>query len=127
MCIVFRDSLTPSICGLLLLQLSQAIRYYRWAAKISVDVESKMVYVERVLQYIDLDPEPPLRLPDSDPSSSMFPSAGTVEFQSVCLRYRTGLPLALQEASFRIEGGTKCGICGRTGAGKSTLAAALFH
>lgn len=125
-CILFRYSLTPSVCGLLLLQLSQAIRYYRWAAKMSVDVESKMVYVERVLQYIDLAPEPPLRL-DSDPSKSVFPSAGSVEFERVCLRYRPGLPLALHDASFSIPGGSKCGVCGRTGAGKSTLAAALFR
>jgi ABC-type multidrug transport system fused ATPase/permease subunit len=126
-CILFRSTLTPSICGLLLLQLSQAIRYYRWAAKISVDVESKMVYVERVLQYIDLEPEPPLRLPDTDPAPGAFPSNGAVEFEKVCLRYRPGLPLALQDASFTIPGGSKCGICGRTGAGKSTLAAALFR
>ena len=92
----------------------------------SVDVESKMVYVERVLQYIDLAPEPPLRL-DSDPSKSVFPSAGSVEFERVCLRYRPGLPLALHDASFSIPGGSKCGVCGRTGAGKSTLAAALFR
>lgn len=126
-CIFLRDKLTPSICGLLLLQLSQAIRYYRWTAKISVDVESKMVYVERVLQYIDLEPEPALRLPDSDPPDSLFPRAGSVDFQNVCLRYRPGLPLALHDASFSIPGGSKCGVCGRTGAGKSTLAAALFR
>lgn len=125
-CILLRDALTPSICGLLLLQLSQAIRYYRWAAKISVDVESKMVYVERVLQYIDLETEPPLKLP-SDPSESVFPRTGSVNFQNVCLRYRPGLPLALHDASFSIPGGSKCGVCGRTGAGKSTLAAALFR
>ena len=38
-----------------------------------------------------------------------------------------GLPLALHDASFSIPGGSKCGVCGRTGAGKSTLAAALFR
>jgi ABC-type multidrug transport system fused ATPase/permease subunit len=124
-CVLFRASLTPSIAGLMLLQLAQAVRYYRWAAKMSVDLESKMVYVERILQYIDLPPEPPLRLP-SDPTSG-FPGAGSVSFSGVCLRYRPGLPLALCDASFLCRGGSRVGICGRTGAGKSTLAAALFR
>jgi ABC-type multidrug transport system fused ATPase/permease subunit len=43
------------------------------------------------------------------------------------LRYRDGLPLAITGLSARIEGGQKVGVVGRTGAGKSSLAAILFR
>jgi ABC-type multidrug transport system fused ATPase/permease subunit len=43
------------------------------------------------------------------------------------MRYRTHLPLALQEVSFSIPAGARTGVIGRTGSGKSTLVACLFR
>ena len=40
---------------------------------------------------------------------------------------RPGLPLALKGASFTCEAGSKVGIVGRTGAGKSTILVGLFR
>lgn len=54
-------------------------------------------------------------------------SKGTITFQNVSLRYREDLPLALNNLSFEIGGGKRLGICGRTGAGKSTIISALFR
>jgi ABC-type multidrug transport system fused ATPase/permease subunit len=50
-----------------------------------------------------------------------------VEFDNVSLRYRPGLPLVLKNVSFTLPPGTKCGVVGRTGSGKSTLMLALFR
>lgn len=58
---------------------------------------------------------------------SWKPTACTIDFKNACLRYRDGLPLALDNLTCRIEGGKKVGICGRTGAGKSTIISALFR
>merc|ERR1711939_891404 len=41
------------------------------------------------------------------------------------LRYRPDTDQVLKECSFKFEGGQKIGICGRTGAGKSTLSMAI--
>jgi ABC-type multidrug transport system fused ATPase/permease subunit len=45
----------------------------------------------------------------------------------VSLRYRPDLPLALRDVSFTVHPGERAGIVGRTGAGKSSVAQALFR
>jgi len=42
-------------------------------------------------------------------------------------RCRPGLDLALNGLTFSVASGSRCGVVGRTGAGKSTLVAALFR
>jgi ABC-type multidrug transport system fused ATPase/permease subunit len=55
-----------------------------------------------------------------------WPSRGTLVFENVSLRYRDG-PLVLDGCSLVCQGGTRVGVCGRTGAGKSSLIQALFR
>lgn len=52
---------------------------------------------------------------------------GKIEFQNVWMKYRPELDYSLQGLSFSIPPGTKAGIVGRTGAGKSTLMQVLFR
>lgn len=56
-----------------------------------------------------------------------WPTAGEVQFTSVCARYRPGLPLVLQDVSCRIMAGQHVGIVGRTGSGKTSFGLALFR
>lgn len=58
---------------------------------------------------------------------STWPSRGQLEFRNVRMRYRPRLPLSLDGLSFRVEAGERCGVVGRTGAGKSSLLTALFR
>ena len=43
------------------------------------------------------------------------------------MRYRPEFELCIKEVSFKIGGGERVGVCGRTGAGKSSLTLALFR
>jgi ABC-type multidrug transport system fused ATPase/permease subunit len=56
-----------------------------------------------------------------------WPRTGSIDFDKVSLRYRDGLPLALNDLSFQIPAGMRCGVVGRTGAGKSSITVALFR
>ncbi|KAF1329525.1 Multidrug resistance-associated protein abc superfamily, partial [Globisporangium splendens] len=57
----------------------------------------------------------------------LWPSQGAIKFDKLRLKYRPELPLVLRGVNMEIQGGEKVGICGRTGAGKSSLMIALFR
>lgn len=88
--------------------------------------ENSLNAVERVGTYIDLLPEAPDIIESNRPPSG-WPSAGSIVFEDVVLRYRPELPPVLHGLSFSICPSEKVGIVGRTGAGKSSMINALFR
>ena len=66
--------------------------------------------------------------PQSSPSGlSGWPSGGSVIFSDVWMRYRPDLPPVLRGVSFSVPAGAKCGLIGRTGAGKSSTILAVLR
>jgi ATP-binding cassette subfamily C (CFTR/MRP) protein 1 len=59
------------------------------------------------------------------PQAHSWPSKGSVQFRNVCMRYSAASPLVLKGINLLIPAGCHVGICGRTGAGKSSMIAAL--
>ncbi|KAG6603009.1 ATP-binding Cassette (ABC) Superfamily [Phytophthora cinnamomi] len=98
----------------------------QWVMR-SVDrVDSAMTSVERLLYFRQIPQE--VDASDCTPiNSTVWPSQGAIKFDKLCLKYRPELPLVLRGVSMDIRGGEKVGICGRTGAGKSSLMIALFR
>ena len=62
-----------------------------------------------------------------EPPAELWPSNGSLRFADVTLRYRPGLPPALAHLNLYVEGGTRVGVIGRTGAGKSSLVALVLR
>ncbi|KAA6388596.1 MAG: putative Multidrug resistance-associated protein 1 [Streblomastix strix] len=56
-----------------------------------------------------------------------WPDSGHIQFDNVSFRYRSGIPYVFKDVSFDLKGGEKIGVCGRTGAGKSSILFALFR
>lgn len=56
-----------------------------------------------------------------------WPRSGLVEFKNVWMAYRPNLQPALKGVSFKAFPGERVAIVGRTGAGKSSLSAAIFR
>ncbi|KAL0363618.1 UNVERIFIED_CONTAM: ABC transporter C family member 2 [Sesamum calycinum] len=88
--------------------------------------ENSFNAVERVGTYIELPSEGPDIVDDNRPPPG-WPSAGSIRFEDVVLRYRPELPPVLHGISFTISPSDKVGIVGRTGAGKSSMLNALFR
>ncbi|CAF5096476.1 unnamed protein product, partial [Rotaria magnacalcarata] len=88
-----------------------------------------MTAVERVLEYCNLEQEPPVEVPVDQRPPSDWPTHGRIVFDDVSMRQTsdTMAPLILSHLSFTIEAAEKIGIVGRTGAGKSSLIQTLFR
>ncbi|KAG7393081.1 hypothetical protein PHYPSEUDO_012416 [Phytophthora pseudosyringae] len=88
--------------------------------------DNAMTSVERLLHFrtIPVEEDSPECLPIND---AAWPTQGAIKLDNLCLKYRPELPLVLRGVSLDIAAGEKIGICGRTGAGKSSLMIALFR
>ncbi|KAJ6437930.1 ATP-dependent bile acid permease [Purpureocillium lavendulum] len=80
----------------------------------------------RVKECLDLEQEAPPVLEDSRVLAS-WPDKGNIEFVKYTTRYRCDLEPVLKNISLKINAREKVGIVGRTGAGKSSLALAIFR
>jgi ATP-binding cassette subfamily B protein len=86
------------------------------------EIKTGITYVENLLDLLAQRTEV-IDLPDSHP---LRPGPGEVVFTDVSFAYDDGEPV-LNEASFRIRGGSCVAIVGPSGAGKSTLSKLLFR
>ena len=84
-----------------------------------------MTSVERVMTYTKLDSEPGYKVQRLPPDQ--WPHEGNISFHNVSLTYYPGGPQVLKNINLNIKGGSKIGVAGRTGAGKSSFVAALMR
>ena len=84
--------------------------------------------IERIMEYSKTPQEAPWDMPSSkEMESSAWPEKGQIRFENYQTRYREGLDLVLKGIDMEVKSEEKVGICGRTGAGKSSLTLALFR
>ncbi|KAH8403128.1 hypothetical protein KR222_005772 [Zaprionus bogoriensis] len=117
----------PGLVGLSVSYALQVTQTLNWLVRMSSDIETNIVSVERIKEYSETKQEAPWALEEDKKKPRNWPAQGRVEFQNFQVRYREGLDLVLRGVSFNITGGEKVGIVGRTGAGKSSLTLALFR
>ena len=135
----FGDVVSPVTLGLALSYSLMLTALFQRAVQVSIDMAVYMTSAERVMEYMEIDPEP--NVITSSPNSSSnnnnngtdgvkmcagWPTSGVVEFRNVWMKYRDNPPV-LRGISFISSAGERIGICGRTGAGKSSLMTALFR
>uniref|UniRef100_A0A8D2LSJ7 Cystic fibrosis transmembrane conductance regulator n=1 Tax=Varanus komodoensis TaxID=61221 RepID=A0A8D2LSJ7_VARKO len=116
------------VSGQVGLALSYAINImgmFQWGVRQSAEVENLMISVERVLEYTNLEKEAPWESNKRPPLD--WPSEGVIGFENVNFAYSKDGPLVLRHLTALIKSKEKVGIVGRTGAGKSSLIAALFR
>jgi len=119
-------ALPPGLAGMALVLSLTFAGTMQYAVRQLSELENAMTCVERLLSYAGLESEaapttPPGVLP------GVWPSKGAVSVRNLVLRYTPDAPPTLNNLSFDVAAGHKVGLLGRTGAGKSTLAAALFR
>ena len=97
-----------------------------WLVRLYAVNEQNMNSVERVKEYIEVEQEAKAIIDEARPGGN-WPSQGAIQFMNYTTRYRPDLEPVLKDLTFSVQPGERVGIVGRTGAGKSSLALALFR
>uniref|UniRef100_A0A8C2TWN8 ABC-type glutathione-S-conjugate transporter n=1 Tax=Coturnix japonica TaxID=93934 RepID=A0A8C2TWN8_COTJA len=121
-----RTHLSPGTAGFSISYALQITGVLNWMVRSWTEIENNIVSVERVSEYSRTPKEAPWTL-NNKLQGQVWLTEGRIEFRNYSLRYRPNLELALKHINLTINGKEKIGITGRTGAGKSTLAAGLLR
>ena len=97
----------------------------QYGIRMASETENHMTSVERVMNYTSIEPEPGYAIGTSPPEQ--WPHQGALSLCDLSLAYLTDAPKVLNNINITIAPKEKVGIAGRTGAGKSSLVAALFR
>ena len=116
------NTLFAGLAGISMSYAFTVTQTLNWSVRMISDLQTKMVSVERIKTYADMDVEE-----ENVVVTDWRPTDGEVEFDNVDLRYRPNLPLVLKGVSFVIYPREKIGIVGRTGSGKSSLIVSLMR
>ncbi|KAK1940419.1 ABC transporter C family member 3 [Phytophthora citrophthora] len=120
-----KGQISPVIAGLSLTYSLMLMSTMQNTVRSVDSTDNAMTSVERLLHFRSI----PVEQDSSEclPIDDSWPSQGAIKFDHLCLKYRPELPLVLRGVAMEIAAGEKIGICGRTGAGKSSLMIALFR
>ncbi|XP_019057111.1 PREDICTED: ABC transporter C family member 8-like isoform X2 [Tarenaya hassleriana] len=120
------EYIAPGLVGLSLSYALTLTRSQVFLTRWYCTLSNSIISVERIQQYTHIPAEPPAIVEENRPPSS-WPSNGTIQLQELKIRYRLTAPLILKGISCTFKEGTRVGVVGRTGSGKSTLISALFR
>ncbi|KAI6044047.1 P-loop containing nucleoside triphosphate hydrolase protein [Pisolithus marmoratus] len=124
---VMKSNVDAGLVGLVLSYAWTTTGTLNFLVRSASEVEQNAVSVERIIHYAKgLSPEASFEVPDKKPPCG-WPTAGKVEFCQYSTKYRPELDFVLKDISITINPREKIGVCGRTGAGKSSLLLALFR
>jgi len=119
---LLRNIMPSELIGLAIVHTISLSGLFQFMVRQTAMVESFMTSFERLVTYSALPSEPEAAV-TAVPAD--FPQHGSINVRGLHMRYREDLPEVLHGVTFECVGGTKVGICGRTGSGKSSLFMAL--
>ncbi|KAM5324056.1 ATP-binding cassette sub-family C member 2 [Glossophaga mutica] len=125
MMVIYRDTLSGDTVGFVLSDALNITQTLNWMVRMTSEVETNIVAVERINEYINLENEASW-VTDKRPPAG-WPSKGEIQFNNYQVRYRPELDLVLKGITCDIKSQEKIGVVGRTGAGKSSLTNSLFR
>ncbi|NWW33878.1 MRP2 protein, partial [Panurus biarmicus] len=123
--VIAKDTLEGGIVGLSVSSALNVTQTLNWLVRTSSELETNIVAVERVHEYVKVKNEAPWVTKKRPPRG--WPSRGEIQFVDYKVRYRPELDLVLQGITCNIGSTEKVGVVGRTGAGKSSLTNCLFR
>jgi ATP-binding cassette subfamily C (CFTR/MRP) protein 1 len=124
--IVLNDNASPSSVGLSLLNV---LSFNSLLANLVTSwtlLETSLGAVARCRSFESSTPSEH-RAAEVEEVTDTWPSTGDIEFSQITAAYSEAGPATLYDITLHIRSGTKVGICGRSGSGKTSLLLTLFH
>jgi ABC-type multidrug transport system fused ATPase/permease subunit len=150
--VILQDSIDVGLLGFALVYTMSLSGLLQWTVRQSAEVEAQFVSVERIEGYSNLEPEQGYSVTSAErvrtrslsslfdpvkPSTSLNDSkkekpadnkpVGQLTLHNVHIKYRQDLEHVIKGLSCDISAGSKIGLVGRTGSGKSTLIQSLLR
>ena len=119
-----RDSLSAGMAGIAITYSMMVLDSLGWNIRMICEMETDSVAIERIREYGEIEQEEAWEVEDVPED---WPRSGELSVEAVSARYRPGLPDCLTDLGLSLRPGEKLGVCGRTGAGKSSLASLLLR
>lgn len=124
--LVFYGYIEASLVGLLVSQVIILPGPLQWGARQITELQSLMTSLVRIRDYVSLRNEQDVLSRPKLETPPGWPKKGDIKYDGVTLSYVSGADV-LHNISFEVQPGERIGIVGRTGAGKSSIIAALFR
>lgn len=121
------DLFTAEVIALMLKYSSEFSEKLLESLEQSTKVEKAIISFERCETFIQILSEKRSKMKDEEKHLMNWPSKGEVKFDNYSMRYRPNTEIVLKNINIDIIGGSKIGIVGRTGSGKSSLCLGLFR
>jgi len=119
--VTFKDSINVETAVISLAYITLLFQVVAMFGRSTSEVLTLMPSVQRILDYSDLEPE------NYAGKAGFKVSNARIEFQDVYMRYQDDSKFVLKGFSMNIDPGTKVGLIGKPGAGKSTIMQILFR
>lgn len=113
--------------GLMITFVQMVTGLMNWTVRMGCETEARITSVERIVEYSEMDTREAAPIVESYRPPKEWPSVGEIRFEGMSMRYKAGAPLILKDINLVIPGGSKVGVAGRTGSGKSSLLVSLFR
>jgi ATP-binding cassette subfamily C (CFTR/MRP) protein 1 len=126
----YRETLLTSMAALIVTYASTMMDHLNWTVRMTSELEADSVAIERLREYEHLKSEGEWftqEMSDTQPLEETWPIDGSIKFDEYSTQYRPELSEVIRNLQVDVVSGEKLGICGRTGAGKSSLTLALFR
>ncbi len=134
---LYKNAISDVLAGVLITAIFRLAPSFGWLSWSTAYLIEAAGIIRRIFEYADLPNEienersPHLLVKKNQeiPTelASNGPFKGELEFRRFTMSYRTDSPLVLKDLSIKIPYGSRVGIIGRTGSGKSSIVQSLYR